>query len=305
MVLCARWSRRERNSFRPLFRRLRGAHEAELFGPRGRLPRRGEPDTSRKTALLVLAGVTLAGLVLRLAVPRGIWLDEAISIHQAHLSLHDLFSNLYYGDRHPPLHHLALWLTIRAFGDGEFAVRLPSLIAGTLVIPALYELGRELYDRRTGLIAAAFAAVSPLLVWYSQEVRMYAFVTLFGLLALLTQLRAIRSGAMVDWAAYILATAALLWSHYFGLLLIGLQQLIFVGVLVHRQRSGEPVKPLALGLRLFGRSARHAARAAHGVRPPRVAVHRRRGRLAERDLRPAVLLRRRLEHGLGALGLPA
>ena len=53
------------------------------------------------------------------------------------------------------------------------------------MIPALYQLGRELYDRRTGLIAAAFGAVSPLLVWYSQEVRMYAFVTLFGLLALL------------------------------------------------------------------------------------------------------------------------
>ncbi len=139
-----------RNSVGTLFGRLRGAHEAELFGPRGRLPRRGEPDTSHRTALLVLAGLILVGLALRLAVPRGIWLDEAISIHQARLSLHDLFRNLYYGDRQPPLYHLTLWLTIRAFGHSEFAVRLPSLIAGTLVIPALYELGRELYDRRTG-----------------------------------------------------------------------------------------------------------------------------------------------------------
>jgi len=237
----------EKRSIRPLVRRLRGAHEAELFGPRGRLPRRGEPDTSRRTALLILGGLTLAGLGVRLLVPRGIWLDEAISIHQARLSLHGMFSNLYYGDRHPPLHHLALWLTIRAFGHSEFAVRLPSLIAGTLVIPVLYELGRELYDRRTGLIAAAFAAVSPLLVWYSQEVRMYAFVTLFGLLALLTQLRAIRNGTLLNWAAYILATAALLWSHYFGLLLIGVQQLIFVAVIVHRRHSGEPVRPLVMG----------------------------------------------------------
>jgi uncharacterized membrane protein len=237
----------EGNSLRTVVRRLRGAHEAELFGPRGRLPRRGEPDTNRNTALLVLAGLILAGLVLRLAVPRGIWLDEAISIHQARLSLHDLFRNLYYGDRQPPLHHLALWLTIRAFGHGELAVRLPSLIAGTLVIPVLYELGRELYDRRTGLVAAAFAAASPLLIWYSQEVRMYEFVALFGLLALLTQLRAIRNGTMLNWAAYILATAALLWSHYFGLLLIATQQLIFIGVLVHRRRNNQPLKPLALG----------------------------------------------------------
>jgi 4-amino-4-deoxy-L-arabinose transferase-like glycosyltransferase len=237
----------ERNSLRNTFRGLRGAHEAELFGPRGRLPRRGEPDTSHKTALLVLTGLILAGLTLRLAVPRGIWLDEAISIHQARLSLHGLFQNLYNGDRQPPLYHLTLWLTIRAFGHGEFAVRLPSMVAGTLVIPVLYELGRELYDRRTGLIAAAFAAVSPVLVWYSQEVRMYEFVALFGLLALLTQLRAIRNGTMLNWAAYVLATAALLWSHYFGLLLIGVQQLVFVAVLVHQKRNGQPVRPLALG----------------------------------------------------------
>jgi uncharacterized membrane protein len=237
----------EGNSPRALFQRLRSTREAELFGPRGRLPRRGEPDTSPRTALFVLTAITLAGLGLRLAVPRGIWLDEAISIHQAHLSLHDMFRNLYYGDRHPPLHHLVLWLDVRAFGDSEFALRIPSFLAGTLVIPALYELGRELYDRRTGLIAAAFAAASPLLVWYSQEVRMYAFVTLFGVLALLTQLRVIRRPSMVNWACYILATAALLWSHYFGLLLIAVQQAIFIVVLVQRWQRRELDRGLALG----------------------------------------------------------
>jgi hypothetical protein len=52
---------------------------------------------------------------------------------------------------------------------------------------------------------------------------------------------------MGNWAAYILATAALLWSHYFGVLVIAVQQVIFVVVLVHRRRSGQPVRALALG----------------------------------------------------------
>ena len=230
-----------------LWRRLRGAREADLFGPRGKLPTRGRPDTKLKTALWILAGVTLFGLALRLAVPRGIWLDEAISVHQAHLSFHDLFENLQYGDRHPPLHHIVLWLDVKAFGDSEMAVRIPSIVAGTLAIPALYLLGRELYDRRTGLVAAVFGAASPLLIWYSQEARMYAFVELFGLLALWTQLRAIRNPSMGNWALYILATAALLWSHYFGLLLIAVQQLIWVGVLIHRRNQGEPMRAHLLG----------------------------------------------------------
>jgi len=237
----------ERSSMNSLWRHLRGARETELFGPRGRLPSRGEPDTAPRTALLVLAAITAAGFALRLAVPRGIWLDEAISVHQANLSLSDMMENLQYGDRHPPLHHVVLWLTVKAFGDGELAIRLPSLIAGTLVIPALFMLGRELYDRRTGLVAAAFGAASPLLIWYAQEARMYAFVTLFGLLALWTQLRVIRRPTMLAWACYILATSALLLSHYFGLLLIGVQQLIWVGVLLHTWRAGHRLRPLALG----------------------------------------------------------
>src|SRR4029450_4239088 len=71
-----------------LWRRLRGPREADRFGPRGRLPRRGEPDTTKNVALWGLVAVTAAGLALRLLVPRGIWLDEAISVHQAHLSIH-------------------------------------------------------------------------------------------------------------------------------------------------------------------------------------------------------------------------
>lgn len=237
----------EGNLFRTVLGRARGVREADLFGPRGRLPRRGEPDTTIAATRLILAVIILAGLGLRLAVTRGIWLDEAISIYQAHLSLHGLLSNLYYGDRHPPLHHLALWLTVRTLGNSELALRVPSLLAGTLAIPVVYELGHELYDRRTGLVAAAFVAASPLLVWYSQEVRMYAFLTLFGLLALLTQLRVLRNGTIVNWAAYILSTTALLFSHYSGLLWILVQQLFFIVVLVRRVRTGRPYKSLALG----------------------------------------------------------
>ena len=215
-----------------------------------------------------------------------------------------MFENLQYGDRHPPLHHLALWLTVKGFGDGELAVRLPSLIAGTLVIPALYLLGRELFDRRTGLIAAAFVTVSPLLIWYAQEARMYAFVTLFGVLALWTQLRVIRDGAVVNWAAYILATSALLWSHYFGLLLIGVQQLMFMGVIIQRRRAGEADRALC--------SASPTPRrcwpcSSYRCSPsPTSSSTRPRARrwLAQRHLRRAVLLRRGGQHGLGALGLP-
>ena len=110
-------------------------------------PARQAPDAWRAGHDATAGPAVLAGVTARRTgdcawpCPAGIWLDEAISIHQANLAFHDMFENLQYGDRHPPLHHMVLWLTVRAFGDGELAVRLPSLIAGTLVIPALYLLG--------------------------------------------------------------------------------------------------------------------------------------------------------------------
>jgi len=196
---------------------------------------------------VLLLLVVAAALAVRLAIPRGLWLDEAISVSQAQVGFLSMLENIAVVDRHPPLHHAVLWLTVRLLGDGELAVRIPSLVAGTLTVPALYLLGRELYDRRTGLLAAAFGAASPLLVWYAQEARMYAFVALLAPLAVWAQARALRESRPRWWAAYVLASAALMWSHYFGLILVAAQQLVFVVVLIGRRRDGVPVRSPLIG----------------------------------------------------------
>ena len=185
---------------------------------------------------LVLA-LTIGGLILRLAASRGLWLDEATEVSQAHLSYGAMLHQLATTDVHPPLHHTVLWLTVRVLGDGELAVRLPSLIAGTLLIPVLYRVGCELYDRRAGLAAAALGAVAPFPVWYSQEARMYAFFMLFATLAIWMQVRAVRRGGRADWIGYALATAALLYNQYFAVLLVLTQQAAFAYLALRGRRD--------------------------------------------------------------------
>ena len=70
---------------------------------RGRSPVRGGADLSRGPALAMLSALVLAATALRLAIPRGLWLDEAISVHQARLPIADLIQSLAQSDRHPPL----------------------------------------------------------------------------------------------------------------------------------------------------------------------------------------------------------
>jgi O-antigen/teichoic acid export membrane protein len=199
------------------------------------------------TAPGVVCLCTAGALALRLVVPRGLWIDEATSVDQARMSFAGMITNLRTTDVHPPLYFSILWATIRWLGSGEMAVRLPSILAGTLVVPMLYVLGREAYDRRTGLVAAAAGSVAPIMVWYSQEARMYALLMLFGVIAMWAQLRILRQGGRLPWIIYTLASVGLVWSQYFGGLQVVVQQLAFLWVMVRRYRSGRPIQGLVIG----------------------------------------------------------
>src|SRR5260370_25930553 len=65
---------------------------------------------------LVVATFALLGLVLRLLLVRGIWVDEAISVRQAHMPLGTMLQDLRRTDNHPPLYFLILWGAVRIGG---------------------------------------------------------------------------------------------------------------------------------------------------------------------------------------------
>jgi 4-amino-4-deoxy-L-arabinose transferase-like glycosyltransferase len=199
----------------------------------------GPREKHRSDVAAVLA-LSLLGLGLRFMVTRSIWLDEAISIAQAQLPFRDMLAGLAAYDVHPPLHHAVLWYSVRLLGTGELAVRIPSIIAGTLLIPMLYGAGRDLYDRRVGLVAAALGSIAPIAIWYSQEARMYAIFMLFSLIAIWAQVRVLRrTGRLGAWAVYSIATAAMIWTQYFAVLQVLVQQAAFAGAYWQRRRTGE------------------------------------------------------------------
>jgi hypothetical protein len=109
-------------------------------------------------------------------------------------------------------HSLLVHFSTLLFGDGLWAIRLPALAAGWLIVPASYLVFRLLYDKQAGLMAAALTAVCPVLVEFSTNARGYTLVTLFLLimLALLAHLRA--KPHFAGWALLVLATALGFWT---------------------------------------------------------------------------------------------
>ncbi|MFI5028053.1 MAG: glycosyltransferase family 39 protein [Solirubrobacterales bacterium] len=134
-----------------------------------------------------------------------------------HPSLFDTLSAVPRSESTPPLYYLLAWAWSRIFGTGEVGLRSLSALAGTASIPILYlgalALGMR---RRVGLIAAAMAAVSPVLIWFSQDARAYSLVFLLTALSFLFFARALRDprrGTLLAWA---FSSALALCTHYFA-----------------------------------------------------------------------------------------
>jgi mannosyltransferase len=85
----------------------------------------------------------------------------------------------------------------------------------------IYEIGRVAFDPLTGLWASWLAAMSPLLIVYAREARMYGWLIFVTCLCwrLLLGLRSRYSNAQA--LAYLVSLTALVYSHPLGLIMLG------------------------------------------------------------------------------------
>ncbi|MBS1883184.1 MAG: glycosyltransferase family 39 protein [Actinobacteria bacterium] len=209
-------------------------------------PAPAAPSTWKRTAL-ILGGMMVVAIGLRLLAGRSLWLDEATSWYETQLPFHRMLEVLRNTDVHPPGYFTVLWADVRAFGDSELALRLPSLVAATALIPMLYVAGKAMYDRATGLVAAGFAVVAPMVVWYSQEARMYAQLMLLAVVAIWALYQALESGRARYWLVYALAGAGLAWTHYFSLLPLLVFEAAIPIVAWQQKQAGAPYRKLVVG----------------------------------------------------------
>jgi mannosyltransferase len=171
-----------------------------------------------------LAALTLLAVALRLSTLglQSFWFDEAFTpVHVLHPSLFRTLDSITQTENSPPLWYIVEWLDYRLLGTGEWALRLPSALAGIALVPVAWAIGRELGGRATAIATAAIVAVSPIFVWYSQEARVYSLYALATGILMLCFLRLLARpedrGRIV---AFALAGALALLTHYFTAFLL-------------------------------------------------------------------------------------
>ena len=170
-----------------------------------------------------LAALMLLGAALRLSTLdlQSFWYDEAFTpVHVLHPSLWATLRSVAHSENTPPLWYVLAWADARLFGTGEIALRLPSALAGIATVPVAWAIARELADRRAAIACAAFVAVNPLFVWYSQEARAYGLFVLISAVAMMCFLRARREPTARRMAAFALSGVLALLTHYFAVFLL-------------------------------------------------------------------------------------
>jgi hypothetical protein len=181
---------------------------------------------------LGLVAITLLAFALRLVRLdfQPLWWDEGYSVFFATRDFGTMLERTAI-DIHPPLYYALMQVWIFFFGKSDIALRWLSVFIGVAAIPLIYLLAKKLFDARIALIAALLLAISPFHIYYSQEVRMYGLVTLLGLASfyLCIQLIEMTPGkpkTFIVALAYILATAAALYTQYYAAFIVAVEIVI-------------------------------------------------------------------------------
>ncbi len=206
-------------------------------------PALGSFSFSHIPLLIAIMLLAFALRIIRLDF-QPLWWDEGYSLFFATRNFGTLLERTAV-DIHPPLYYVLLQGWIAIAGKSEIAVRLFSVVIGVATVPVIYSLARKLFDGvGIALIAAFLLAIAPLPIYYSQEVRMYGLVMLLGLGSVYFFVELLRrseitlpGGNGFLWVAYILTTAAALYTQYYAAFIIVFEILVLVILAIRKSPS--------------------------------------------------------------------
>lgn len=178
-------------------------------------------DAAPPYRLLLLGAVALfAALSARSLGAASLWFDESTSVEIARLEWVSFWSYVIREELNMSFYHALLHVWISVVGDGEAAVRTFSLVTGMAALPVLYLLGKRLFRARVGVIASLLLAANVVFVELAREARGYALLVLLVTASSYLFVRSLDENRWLFWAAFILVSAAAVYTHFFAALVL-------------------------------------------------------------------------------------
>jgi hypothetical protein len=200
-------------------------------------------DRAALGAVIVVA----AGLCLYRLTFRSFWFDEIAAINNARL----LRPGFLFPDGGNMVGYYLLlkgWLSL---GEGEWTVRLLSVLLAAASAGTLYLLARSWFDRQVALIAAILLLASASFVRYGQEARGYVLELLLVIVAWLVLAEAVKRKSTKWFVLYGLIAGGAVAVHMFAGFFIAAQALS----LLFFEKGQLPWRKAVIGLGVAGLSA--------------------------------------------------
>lgn len=160
--------------------------------------------------------------------------DEIFSLLLARSDWHTLFAGAIKDAIHPPLFYVLLKIWVWLGGESLLWLRLFPVAASALCLAPVFLLCDDLGISRAARNTAVFiASVHPYAVFFAQHMRMYCLLGLFGLTSIWAFERYLKDGSRRSLVVLSAANLLLVYSHYYGWLIVGLEFLY----LLWRKRS--------------------------------------------------------------------
>ena len=145
---------------------------------------RNDKTTSRNDNLfseMITILIFISAFLIRLInLNQSLWLDEAVVAKVVKtIPLLQIPFQFSPGDFHPPLYYMFMSVWSSVFGYSEIALRMPSILFSLIAGWFVFKIMSLIRDKKTGLWAAAFFLFNPIIIYYSQEARMYMMATVF------------------------------------------------------------------------------------------------------------------------------
>ncbi|MFA5117357.1 MAG: glycosyltransferase family 39 protein [Candidatus Omnitrophota bacterium] len=176
---------------------------------------------------LIVAGVFVISFLLRIygLGAKDFWFDE---IHSVSLAIYP------WNNWNAPLYWIVLHFWVKAFGVSEFCLRLPSMLFSFLATVIVFMLGKELFDKKTAILATLLIGLSSFHLWYAQEARDYSMVLLLGTVSSYLLLIATKKSTFKRWLWFSIVSSAGIYTNYFYIFLISAQALYALSLTRYR-----------------------------------------------------------------------
>jgi len=208
---------------------------------------------TQRLSVIFLAALIALGTALRAyQLDSGLWYDEIVTlVESARPPLMRIVTE-FPGNNNHPLYSIFAHLSISAFGEHPWTVRLPAVVFGVAAIPMLFGLGLAVTSRLEAMLAATVLTVSYHHVWFSQNARGYTALLLWTLLSTYLFLQLVARGRMRHAVAYGLAVALGTYTHLTMAFVAVAHALTWTAVVWSRHERSERARDLKAACWAFG-----------------------------------------------------